>query len=871
VEDTDVVVSQIIVDIVEESLLEFFNINEVPVGEFCLEPQSGNASVEVMKMADIVEQNVKFNDTSVNHVVDASGELDATRMAQDSNDASLENFFRRPIKIGTVNWTTASGLPVASIDPWGLYFNNPRVSNRITNFNLLRCKLHLKFVINGNAFLYGRSAAIYHPLAGVDALTNTSPIVQENLTQLLQMPKVFINPTNSVAGEMILPFFWPKNYLNIPTSDWDAMGRLYIREINPLKHANGATENVSISIFAWAEDVSMSVLTSVDTDTIIPQSGEIEEANKEGMISGPATRIAAAADIVSQIPLIKPYAIATSKVASMTSQMAKLLGYARPNVTADPAPLRPTMVSSLATTTTPDGAVKITVDDKQELSVDPTIAGVNCSDPLDVLGIAQRESYLTTFDWTVADGPETHLWNVRVDPCTWAENSNAFYFPSTAVAALPFRYWTGTINYRFQIVSSGFHRGRLRFVYDPNFGATSEYNTNYLEIVDINEKSDFTISISNGQDVTWLDHIEPGFDSIATSYNVLPFGSKGPGNGVLSVRVVNELTTPNSTVNNDIQVNVYISAGDDFQCAVPYDQIGRFVLKPQSGVLEPQSGTLKEGEGPNTDETDAPMQEESDRVGIAPDPLTNIASVFMGETIKSFRPLLKRYVLHEAFGPEAASARTMFGTRCIYPYCRGNVLDAVHEAVGPVPYNFCNTTLFHWISTAHSGHRGSMRYKIIPRGNRSSSDTMVGMIERADFPASGDNYLQNNAAQFVYTNNNEAAAAAVLGAGTTGETRVKSLVGYNGLHRITSDINPACEFEVPFYSNYRFVPGKHQNYTGATNFLGIRMAGWKYQYFLDGDSDSLLEVHVACGEDWTPYFYTGLPPMYFENAPPDPA
>jgi hypothetical protein len=244
------------------------------------------------------------------------------------------------------------------------------------------------------------------------------------------------------------------------------------------------------------------------------------------------------------------------------------------------------MTSSLAVTTVPDGVAKLSVDDKQELSIDPRIAGLGSEDPLDIRSIAKRESYLTSFTWAIGTAPETLLWNARVDPVTWAENGSptAFYLPACAMAALPFEYWTGTMNFRFQIVASSFHKGRLKIVYDPQFLATNEYNTNYLEVIDIADKTDFTISIANGQSRTYLNHHLPGSDSVTQMYSTTPYASVEEGNGVVGVYVVNELTTPNSTVNNDIEINVYVSMGDDFEVAQPDDYFQRFVFKPQSGL-----------------------------------------------------------------------------------------------------------------------------------------------------------------------------------------------------------------------------------------------------------------------------------------------
>lgn len=117
-------------------------------------------------------QNVHFSDQTPqwDYTVDSSP--DSTFNIADTNDADLQNFFSRPIKIQSVTWATNAAQPFFyKFNPWVDYFENTRVINRITNFNLLRCKLKVRIVLNGNGFHYGRAIASYIPLHSVDYST----------------------------------------------------------------------------------------------------------------------------------------------------------------------------------------------------------------------------------------------------------------------------------------------------------------------------------------------------------------------------------------------------------------------------------------------------------------------------------------------------------------------------------------------------------------------------------------------------------------------------------------------------------------------------------------------------------------------------
>lgn len=804
-------------------------------------------------------QNVKFDDQHDPYIYDVDSVVDPTRRGQDSDEATLQNFFSRPIKIHEEGWGTGLNLAF-DIDPWSLYFDNARVSNRIANYNLLRANLHIKVVINGNGFLYGRALCAYHPFEPFDALSALGALAQDNI-QFSQMPHIFLDPTTSSGGEMKLPFFHYANYLDIPTSEWSNLGKLSFRSLNDLLHANGASDSVTISVFAWAEDVSLSVLTTVEPDTIGPQSGEeIDMANKEGIVSGPATKIAKAASALSMIPQIKPFASATATIAGATAAAAKTFGYCRPPMTEAPANMVNKGMSSLALTNQPDTTEKLTVDDKQELSIDPRISGLGGLDPLNIKEIAKRESYLTKFTWAIGDAGEDFLWNIRVGPVVWDEvgTPTAYCLPACAYAALPFQYWTGTMKYRFQIVASSFHKGRLKFVYDPNFLATNEYNTNFIKIVDIAEEQDFTIEIGIGQAVSLPGNLLPGPNSVTEVFSTTAYAANEIMNGVLGVYVVNELTTPNSTVTNDIEINVFVSAGDDFEVFAPNDEIANYVFRPQSGTeIIPESQ--------NTSEPSAPLQEESDTVGPGEVHDNLINQVFTGEHIASFRTMLKRYNLWSTFSNYNNDGH-YYGRRCNFPYLRGNVSGAVDATAALDPYNYCNTVMLHWVVAAFSGWRGSIRYKVANRGSANNFDCMA--IKR--------NALQGGAVEY-----DEGVVGFPIAGGSISIGRElvvherlstpltnKPHVGLDGAAiqptGLFFNTKPVFEFEVPYYSQLRFTAGREQNYTGTQTFTPT----WDYYLEHRGDNASFKDIWVAAGEDFQCYFFAGMPRIYYEAAPP---
>lgn len=829
---------------------------------------------------DASQQNIMFADQVDTYMYSVDSELDPTRTLQDSDDARLENFFSRPIKIAEEQWSTSTTLAF-EMNPWADYFNNPRVINRIANYNLLRCNLKVKVVINGNGFQYGRAMATYLPYDAYDSLSSNAALIRQDLVQASQQPKIFLDPTTSAGGELKLPFFYHRNYMNIPSSAWSEMGTLHFRSLNTLKHANGAADVVTISVFAWAEDVSVNVLTSVDPDTVSPQfaaqSGqEVDEVNKNGVVSGPATAVAKFARNLSGVPVIGRFAMATDMVASTTASVAKMFGYCRPVVTKTPDPFKPVAHSQLAVTNVGDQLQQMVVDHKQELTIDPRISGLGPGDPMNIVEIAKRESYLTTFSWNIGSAPETLLWNSRISPVIWAESTGiqrAYHFPACAMAALPFEYWTGTMRFRFQVVCSAFHKGRIKVVYDPNFLASNEYNTNYLNVIDIAEQQDFTIEIANGQDTSLLTHHKPGLDSATQLYSTTPYTAQEQGNGVIGLYVVNELTTPNSTVNNDIEINVFVSMGDDFEVFVPDDHFQYFVFKPyddEPGLKDefaPQSGAESQSsaivtEAQNTSEPSAPQHELAIKLGPTMSDNSDLNKVFTGEAIQSFRTMLKRYNMWYSLGQLSNASTVTHGRFSIFPFLRGGVLAAVHDIPGFLNnYNYCNTVLLHWVTNAFSGWRGSIRYKWLPRGYLDPGEKVTFYAQRV--PVGSVEYDYGQTAPNTTTDQVTCAKRSVMTLNGFFPNDAVPFSGAKGQVYQTGNVNPVIEFEVPFYSPYRFSPGKTESYTG----IGVWTEAFDYKLFSTGNSSTVWDIHVAAGEDFQTYFFTGLPRMYFEAQP----
>jgi hypothetical protein len=471
---------------------------------------------------------------------------------------TIDGFLRRPLLIETIQWAVQTSMNV-TFNPWSLFFTNPQVARKIRNFKLLRCNLHLRMLVNGNPFYFGRALASYRPLAVDDDSFRYDASSNADLMEMSQRPNITLDPTDSTGGGMDLPFFWYNNALDIPSADWDRMGSVDIVDLVTLRNANDVTNPISISVYAWATDVHISQPTS----SALPDP----QSEFDGPISGPASKIARVSGMLSKAPVIGPYALATEMISSAVGKVASVFGFSKPYITDEYTPIADRPLQYATTSNAKSSAMPLSLDVKKQVTIDPRTTGLGSTDELSFAHLASRESFVTKFNWDQSASSGSLLYNFRVTPTINSRDpdGNIHMIPAGFVAT-PFSYWRGTMIYTFTVVASKYHKGRLRIVYDPSYQETDETNVNRQEVMDITDVHQFEMKVGWGQQSTYL-RVPSLVDGEYHSANRIgsPLLSC---NGTISVYVLNDLTSARESL-DPIEIMVHARAADDFEVAGP--------------------------------------------------------------------------------------------------------------------------------------------------------------------------------------------------------------------------------------------------------------------------------------------------------------
>lgn len=763
------------------------------------------------------------------------GEPDRTFDYGVGNNDELGNFMKRPIKIHEILWSTVSSTYDDTIDPWSLLLSNSFLKKRMEGFKLFRSNLCLRIVVNGSPFVYGSGLVSYYPYTCAMRLANTTDAAIN--CEMSVLPHLMIDPTQSTALEMELPFFCPDNFIELTGSTASKMGRLRLKSVNALKHTSGSMSNpIQISVFAWFKDTVLSGPTVQNFNAYVIQSGD---EYSRSPVSTIATAISKAAGALESAPIIGQYARATSMVSRVVASIAVAFGYSRPIILDKITKTKLAALGNMPNTDQPEAVVKLSLDSKQELCIDPRTVGLNGQDEMALSYIVSKEALFTTKLWdpTMTDG--TQLITLNVNPLYYVPDTSLGTLVTTLIntplctAASCFKYWKGTLKFRFQIVASAFHRGRLRITYDPCIPTASEpeYNQVISRIVDLSSVRDFSF------DVVWHSHrgwLQTGLENLSgpstnNNYNGRPL-NLSRDNGIVTLRVCNQLTTPDPTNLAPIYVNMFVSAGPDFELASPSDlAIRNFTYVAQSGY-----------EDQPTIAADAPsaIAPTAGQWGSSP-----ASHVYMGESVQSIRALLKRYCYHSVFGAKNPVSAFWWREYNFPFYAGANVnSNEFRHTTGPLTNdaNIAPTLPLHWFVPCYAGWRGALRSKYI----YSSSATIA---VRRDTHRTGDINFQQSSFSISSDNSNTQTLYSIMHS------------GFSGLHAVKSNLDGALEVEFPFYSEQRFAPARAFIETTVSDrrphtdaHLGMVVPG-------DTIPGIGLMRFVSVGDDFSTFFFTGQP------------
>jgi hypothetical protein len=468
-----------------------------------------------------------------------------------------------------------------------------------------------------------------------------------------------------------------------------------------------------------------------------------------------------------------------------------------------------------------DTGKRITLDPKQELSVDPRSVN-RIDDDMALSTICARESYLDTFEWEDAVLPlSSSIWMAPVNPGIVKRVAKGaptpYYVAPTALsfAAAPFDVWRGDIQIRFEIVCSKYHRGKLAFYFEPNISqnvvidTVLDMNKQFIHIIDIQETQDITFNLKWAFPRAWAKIITPGMLNDLGAVGFLGDFLFDYANGYIAVTPFTSLQSPDSS---DISVNVYISSENMMFNQLIGDNLPTSRPVTESGVLSPEEITIID-----LNESTATLD--------------YITEEHYGEMPVSFRSLLKRFsrispslgVIGAVPPPKTISVNGLRNYPSIVPSYDGSGGDP---------------NLYGYLRYAYIAMRGGTKRRIF-------------IIGDATFGESNPTMISNMSPSVSYV---PISASLISGSTSFAATPNGSIV-------FIPHVNSGIEYEVPLYSNNLFgISFSEDPFPDASIVENSVSRNHSVRIAVLGSSGNIrIETAFAVGEDFSFMGYQGAP------------
>lgn len=785
-----------------------------------------------------------------------------------SSSADLGEFLSRPVRLRSFTWSVGSSIS-AGFYPWILFFADDAVKRKTANYSLVKGNMELTFYVNGTPFHSGMILASH--LYGV---TNhaTSSVVDGSLITQSQRPHIYLNASTNKNGCLCIPFFYPLPMIstNSPSPPVNQLGYINVTSIRPLAQINAGSDDVTISVFARLVDYQFAAPTN---ESLVSMSG-LDESSSKGPVSTIASAVADAAGMLSSVPVIGPFALATHIGATAASAIARLFGYSRPVIIDKITLVKNHPLASLSLSDQPDTSQKLSITSKQELSLDPRTVGLPAVDQLSIESFVKRESFRGVLTWPVTALQDALIGSIAITPMNEPQeirtdpDSGTFYAiapTSLSYISRMFNYWTGTIHLRFQVIGTQFHRGKLAVVYEPNNTApTSDwYNTNFITIIDLSEGRDFTCSFNWQQAAQYapIDRVNPNPTIGATGV----IGNDSC-NGVVHLYVVNELVTPDAVT--PVQVMVSISGGDDFQLMDPTSANDTLTFANPIDTYPPPTFAAEELVAQSAVEITPDMENAPEQENIMVTTTTDInidnsnnSLMYFGERVTSIRQLLKRYNYYTSIGQTRSNAYTeRIYSMWAYPIGPGQDPNGIHISSFGNAMNFVGLTHLDYFRRAFNGWKGSIRYKVLPKYGNLNSMTVVRIQDNETL----DQGFPFNVGSSFITASPSASTIAAGGNQSRG-------FGTGGMAMTVNDTMDSLEFEIPYALPTRYSGcGVSANATIADSLINAYPQGNRVNLILTCEETGVtpvVDLYVGTGEDFSYYGFIGAPHLYLVNTP----
>lgn len=634
--------------------------------------------------------------------------------------------------------------------------------NKLSGYLGFRATQVFKLVVNANPMQQGRYIMYAVHLGGVATPSALSHALacSNTIVQRTQLPHVEIDIACDTECTLKIPYVSSLNYFPLSAlTNGSGVGSICRLGVSPYVALTTGLGSTTAGFTLWThfEDVEL-------IGPATPQSGNVfgsskkrlsnseEERGSNQPLSSSLIRISKAASLFNDVPMLSAYSQSVSWVSDILGKAAYSFGWSSPNQIAPADRVTRSIMPYAGNVDGMDQSQPLSMLTKASVGMAAGFSGTDI-DELDFLHLAQIPAHRNFVPWTTAGVAGADLFSLFVSPVTSPASrvANALtyfdYIPAAFVCKY-FNYWRGSVVFKFKLVKTQYHSGRLLVAFQPlstingTPAGPTLADTDYIhrEIIDIRDCNEFTFIVPYLSNMPYCTT-----DNTKLSCHI----------GRVVMKILDPLVGPD-TVSSTVTIIHELSMGPDFEVAYPS------ATTLTAGMdLTPQSGNVF-----GSDPCEIAQTVIGSGGPIKPDMAMN-AEFCIGEKIKSFRQLLRfSQPLFARLVGQVGVANL-----AILPYATTIVRN---QAIPDLPGHLSD--LYSTLSSCYCLSRGGVRLKISTANTDTSVYTDVAYLN--DTLAGGSSTIMYSVA---LTNSN-----------------VRSLVPYC----IERHDNPVMEIQVPQYHRY---------------------------------------------------------------------
>jgi len=530
----------------------------------------------------------------------------------------IKEFLMKPLVVQSGNLTlTDTSTTFALLEVLSCHANTTVALCKVNGFLGLKATHVFRLQINANRFQQGRYIMFWLPFGGGGnsggTATSERTLRRTNLTAITQLPHVEIDINTNTEAILEVPYVsvFPYWSLKASTGFNHCLGWVGLCPYIPVA-TNGGSTTVPYTIYSHLKDVDlvaptvpqMSFKRVQSTTQQIgrvlsgdPTEVEQNQLSSGGPISGAMNNVKKIADSAMAIfPSLSAIAAPVSWFANIAGGIASVFGWSNPIELSEVTRCVQTIQPWANNCDMPDASMPISLFARNHVEILPGFAG-NDIDEMAIDYVKMIPAYYQDFIQTTGNASGALLiglpFNLSDFYTSFVDTGPHTIFVNTPVGfvAKLFQLWRGSIVFRFKIVKTEFHSGRIEVVFYPQEpsgangtapGTSSATDRAFLhrEIIDLREGNEFELQIPYTSIVPWRQLQ----DTI----------------GYIQVYVVNPLIAP-ATVPNSIRYIVEVSGGEDLMFAVPRKhsmqpivvtapQMGKVFRKTANGIVSDTIG-----------------------------------------------------------------------------------------------------------------------------------------------------------------------------------------------------------------------------------------------------------------------------------------